>query len=207
MAESSTSICNQALARMGSKRINDFADDSDKKPEAVYCRLFFDQTRRALLKDHYWPFAKARVKLSADTEWDIDTDNDFGHTFAYHLPSDFLRLVLFYNGSDHPDGRTFYSYEIEGKRLLTGETAVFLKYIKNVTDVGAWDPLFVEVMILLLASKLVMPLAQELNIKQDIDKDLTFLLKKVRAMDRQEEQVIGRSELRTWRDARFNDLA
>jgi len=205
MAESSTSVCNQALARMGSKRINDFDDDSDTKPEAIYCRLFFDQTRRALLKDHYWPFAKARVKLSRDTEWDVDTDNDFGYTYAYHLPNDFLRLILFYNGSDYPDGHTHYSYELEGKRLLSGETAVFLKYIKNVIDVGSWDPLFLEVMVLLLASKLSMPLSQELKIKEDIDKDLTFLLRKVRAMDRQEEQVIGRAALRTWQDARYHD--
>jgi hypothetical protein len=207
MAESSTSICNQSLARIGSKRINDFDDASDTKPEAIYCRLFFDQTRRALLKDHYWPFAKSRVALSRDTEWDVDTDNDFGHTYAYHLPSDFLRLVLFYNGSEHPDGRTYYSYELEGKRLLTGETAVFLKYIKNITDVGAWDSLFIETMILLLSSKLSIPLTQEINVKQDIDKDLFSLIKKVRAMDRQEEQIIGRGALRTWRDARYSDIA
>jgi len=207
MAENETSVCNMALARMGSKRINDYDDATDTKPEAIYCRMFFDQTRRALLKDHYWPFAKARVALSADTEWDSDTDNDFGYTYAYHLPSDFLRLVLFYNGSDYPDGHTHYTYEIEGKRLLTSESAVYLKYVKDVTDVGSWDTLFIEVMVLLLASKLAMPLAQELNIKQDIDKDLAFLMKKVRAMDRQEEQVIGRADLRAWNDARYSDTA
>ena len=72
---------------------------------------------------------------------------------------------------------------------------------------GSWDTLFIEVMVLLLASKLAMPLAQELNIKQDIDKDLAFLMKKVRAMDRQEEQVIGRADLRAWNDARYSDTA
>ena len=205
--ESKTSVCNLALARIGGKRITDFDDDSDTKPEAIYCRLFFDQTVRSLLKDHYWPFAKDRVKLSADTEWDVDTDNDFGFTYAYHLPADFIRLILFYNGSDKPDGKTYYTYELEGKRLLSSESAVYLKYIKWVTDVGAWDALFTETLILMLASKMTMPLTQELEIKQDIDKDLTFLFKKVRAMDRMEEQVVGRSALRTWREGRYSDIA
>ena len=206
MAESATTVCNQALARIGAERINDFDDASETSAAAIKCRLFYDQTRRSLLKDHYWPFAKDRVALSADTEWDVDTANDFGYTFAFHLPTDFLRLIIFYNGSDQPDGRTHFSYELEGKRLLTSESSVFLKYIKNVTDVGSWDTLFTETMILLMASKLSMPMTQELDIKQDVDKDLTFLMKKVKAMDRTEEEVIGRAELRPWQDAMFSDI-
>ncbi len=205
MAESSTSVSNMALARIGAKRINDFTDNSETSPEAIQCRLFYDQTRRSLLKDHYWPFAKARVKLSADTEWDEDTDNDFGYTYAFHLPSDFLRVIMFWNGSDQTDGRTNYTYELEGKRLLTSESAVFLKYMKNVTDVGQWDTLFTDTMVLIMANKMVMALTQELDIKTDVDKDLAFLMRKVKAMDRMEELVVGRESLRTWQDARYSD--
>jgi len=208
MAESKTSVCNQALARLGAVRINDYTDDTDTKPEAIYCRLFFDQTVRALQKDHFWPFAKKRVKLSADTEWaGVDTGNDFQYAYAYHLPSDFLRIILFWNASDLRDGRTNYSYEIEGKRLLTDEAAVYLKYIKNVTDVGAWDSLFTEVMVLILANKLVVPLSQDLEVKEDIARDIAPLLRKVRAMDRMEERVIGRNALRPWNNARYTDFA
>jgi hypothetical protein len=207
MAESETTVCNQALARIGAKRINDYTDATDTKPEAIYCRLFFDQTRRALLKDHYWPFAKARVALSRDTEWDTDTDNDFGHSYAYHLPNKFLRIIQFYNGSTHPTGKTSYSYEIEALRLLCSETAVYLQYVQDVTDVGAWDALFTEMMILTLANKLTIPLSQELNIKEDVDKELVYRMKKVRAMDRQEEKIIGRADLRPWNLAHYSDTA
>ena len=202
MAESSTTICNQALARVGAIRINDYDDDTETKVEAIYCRLFFTQTSRALMKDHYWPFAKSRVQLSANT-----VDPVFQYDYQYYLPTDFLRLVLFYNGSDKPDGRTYYTYELEGPHLLTNESAVYLRYIKHVTDVGLWDVLFTECMILILASKLCMALKQNLDIKADIDKDLTFLMHKVRAMDRNEEQVIGREALRTWQSARYSDNA
>jgi hypothetical protein len=116
-------------------------------------------------------------------------------------------MILFYNNSDKPDGRTYYNHEIEGKKLLTDETAVYLRYIKWVTDVGSWDPLFIETMVLTLAKKLVIPLAQDLKIKTDIDSDLKILMPKVRAMDRQEEQIIGRDALRTWQSARYSDSA
>ena len=201
-SESETTVCNLALARIGAKRINDYTDATDTKPEAIYCRLMFNQTAKALMKDHYWPFGKGRIQLSQNT-----TTPTFQYTYQYHLPSDFLRLILFYNGSDRPDGRTYYTYELEGDQLLTDETAVYLRYVKWVTDVGSWDTLFIECLVLLLASKLSMPLTQELEIKQDIDKDLAFLLRKVRAMDRMEEQVIGRDALRTWQSARYSDTA
>jgi len=197
-----TTVSNMAFARIGAKRINDYTDVTDTKPEAIYCRMYFDQTVKALMKDHYWPFAKDRIQLSANT-----VTPAFQYTYSYHLPSDFLRLILFYNGSDRPDGRTYYTYEIEGNQLLTDETAVYLRYIKWVTDVGSWDTLFIECMVLLLASKLTMALSQELEIKQDVDKDLAILLRKVRAMDRMEEQVIGRDALRTWQSARYSDIA
>ena len=202
MAESATSLSNQALARFGAKRINDYDDDTDTELEAIYCRLYFNQTAKALLKDHYWPFAKARVQLSANT-----VDPVFQYDYQYYLPNDFLRLILFYNGSDKPDGRTYYTYELEGPHLLTNEDAVYLRYIKNVTDVGLWDVLFTECFVLLLASKLCMALKQNLDVKQDIDKDLVYLMHKVRAMDRQEEQIIGRAALLTWQDAKYSNSA
>ena len=201
MAESKTSVCNLALARLGGRRINDFDDNSESNLESIYCRLFFEETAKALLKDHYWPFAKTRVQLSQTTTpaWQYD--------YAYLLPTDFLRVVCVYNGADNILGRTENSYEIEGKTLLTDEDEIYLKYIKYVDDVGAWDALFTEVFILVLAKKLVIPLSQDVKIKMDLDRDLAILLPKVRAMDRQEEFVEGRQDLRPWKEGRSSDTA
>jgi hypothetical protein len=201
MAESTTSICNQSLARLGGRRIANYDDATDTKLEAVYCRLFFEQEAKALIKDHYWPFAKKRVQLSETTapawQWD----------HAFLLPNDYLRTIMVYDGSDNPQGRTHYSYEIEGNLLLTNETAVYLKYLRWVPDVGSWDPLFTEVFVSTLAKKLVIPLSQDTKIKADIDRDLFPLLRQVRAMDRQENESIGRADLKPWADARFTDTA
>lgn len=201
MAESTTSICNQSLARLGGRRITNYHDATDTKLEAEYCRLFFEPTAKALIKDHYWPFAKHRVQLSeTDTpawQWD----------HAFLLPNDYIRTVMVYDGSDNPQGRTDTSYEIEGNLLLTDESSVYLKYLRWVSDVGAWDPLFIEVFVLQLAKKLVIPLSQDTKIKADIDRDLLPLLRQVRAMDRQEQESIGRADLKPWRDARSTDTA
>jgi len=202
MAESSTSVCNMALKRHGAQRIANYEDNSDTKPEAIYCRLFFEQTAKALMKDHYWPFAKDRVQLSQDPATPA-----FQWSYAFLLPNDFLRLIVFYNGADNPTGRTEYSFEIEGGKLLTGESACYLRYIRWVPDVGSWDPLFIECFVLALAKKLSMALAQDPKIGVSLDNDLIPLMRKVRALDRQEELVVGRADLRTWRDARYSDTA
>jgi hypothetical protein len=50
MAESKTSVCNMSLARFGAIRINDFDDASEAGTSIIYCRLFFDQTAKALMR-------------------------------------------------------------------------------------------------------------------------------------------------------------
>jgi len=197
-----TELCNMALARYGSRRINDYGDESDTRPEAIYCRLFYDQTVRALTRSHLWRFAKSRVQLSQDTETPA-----FQWTYQYHLPTDFLRPVLIYDGSDLLDGQTYSSWELEGQKLLIDESTVYLKYIRWVEDVPSWDPLFVEVFVLSLARKLCVPLSQDAKLKEDIDNDLVPLMRQVRALDRQEMHHMGREELKTWADGRFSDRA
>ena len=191
-----------ALARFGAKRINSYDDTTDTKMECVQVRLHFDQTARSLIRSHWWRFAKTRVQLSQDT-----TAPTFQWDYAYSLPADFERAVLVYDGSDNATGATEYDYELEGKKLLTNESEVYLKYIAYVADVGAWDSLFTEVFILTLARKLVIPLSQDTKIKADLDRDLEPLLRQVRAIDRQEEYHVGRYTLRTWREAKYSDIA
>ena len=202
MAESSTTVCNMALSRLGAKRITDYTDATDTKPEAVYCRLFYTQTAKQLIRSHLWRFAQERVALSQHT-----TAPSFGYLYAYDLPSDFLRLVLVWNGSERPQMETGYIYQLEGNQILSDETTCKIRYVKWESDVGAWDSLFLEVMVLELAKRLVIPLSQDKDVKADIDKDLEILRRRVRALDRQEQEKIGRHDLKPWRDARYSDQA
>ena len=87
MAESPTSICNQSLGKLGAKRINDLSDTTDTKPEAIQCRLHYEPTRDALLRSHWWRFARDRAVLSQDTN-----DPAFEWDNQFILPNDFLRF-------------------------------------------------------------------------------------------------------------------
>jgi hypothetical protein len=199
MAE--TEVCNMALGRFGGKRINDYNDSSENNVPAIYCRLFYDQVRRALLRSHWWRFARARATLSQTTA------PAFQWTYAYLLPVDFLRMIDVHDNSDNATGSAVETYQLEGNVLMMDSSSCQLRYIRDVTLVGEWDPLFTEVMILELARKLVLVLSQDLKMKKDIDEELYVRMKTVKAMDRNEQLHIGRDDLKTWVDGRLTNIA
>lgn len=198
---SPTELCNMSLGRLGAKRINDIGNASDSKEEAIQCRLHYEQTRDALLRSHWWRFASARATLSADTE-----TPDFEWTYQYPLPTDFLRMKKPYEGFLNPQRPLQYTYELEGTMLLTDETTVEIKYIRKVTDVTKFDPLFIEVLVLTLALKMLPALAgvggAAMNLRTDIRDELKGLMSRVRVLDKQETNTVGRADLGTWNAAR-----
>ena len=197
MSISNTSICNQSLGKLGAKRINDLSDVTDTKPEAIQCRLHYEPTRDALLRSHWWRFARARVVLSQDT---IDPAFEWDNQFI--LPTDFLRFRSIYE----EDGTTSKSrrHAIEGQRILTNLSTVSLRYIKKVTDPTKFDPLFVKMLVWLLADEMIGPLAGgDERIQDKINKAIAKLMPKVQAVDSDETDVGGRSD---WILARHGGL-
>ena len=199
MSISETSICNMTLGRIGAQRINDLGDNSDTQIEAIHCRLHYEQTRNELQRSHWWRINKARAVLSLDTETPA-----FEWAYQHFLPNDFLRMRIKYAANTTPDNGTLNSYSLEGKLLLSNDQGVKIKYSKLVTDVTEFDPLFVKVFVLELASKLVVPLSISAEMKESIDKELERVAPKVRALDREEGDTIRRAERSTWNDARYS---
>jgi len=194
MALSETEICNLALARIGAKRLNDL--DTDSSVPAIHCRTHYEPTRDALLRSHWWRFASARAELSEDVDApDFEWDNQFS------LPNDFLAMKSVYENRFSDENLS--SYALEGKKLLTNEDTCEIRYIKKVTDVTQFDPLFVEVLALQLAIKMVMPLSQDKKMLQLLHQELAMIMPSVKALDRQETNTIGQYELETWNDARY----
>lgn len=204
-----TEICNMSLGWFGAKRINSYEDSSDTKPEAIQCRLHYEQTRDALIRSHWWRFARARATLSANAAYTAD-DNTFEWTYAYDLPADFLRMKKPYEGET--TNILIYTYSLEDKQLLSNETTMEIQYIKKVTDPTEFDPLFVEVLVLQLALKMVIPLAGAGSdgrlLRREIKDELwgtpqqPGLMARVRVLDKQETNTIGRNDQETWNDAR-----
>ena len=192
-----TDICNQALGGIGASRIEDLDDDSRPDVQTVQCRLHYEPTRDALEQRFPWRFTRGRKTLTEDTE---TPDFQWGKQFV--LPEDYLAKKSVYEGrfSDV----NFRSYDLEGGLLLTDETTIELRYIKKVTDVTKFDPLFVQLFVLQLELKLVMPLTQDVKLKQSIKEDIGLLMPDVFAFAAQETNTAGRLESGTWNDARFN---
>ena len=191
-AESDISICNQALGGIGAKRINDL--ETDTSLEAQQCRLHFEPTRDALEQSFPWRFTRGRETLSEDTE-----TPDFQWDRQFILPTDYLAMKSVYEGRFSDEN--IRSYDLEGDRLLTDETTVELRYVKKVTDASKFDPLFVQLLVLHLELKLVMPLTQDVKLKRDIKEDLALFMPDVLAFAGQETNTAGRLESSTWHDA------
>lgn len=196
MAISETSICNMALGVLGGKSISSFDDDTS--PSGIRCRLFYGPTRDALLRSHFWRFASGRKALVQD-----DTDPDFEWDNQFILPTDFLRVKSIYE--NRFSNENYRSYAVEGERLLTNDSTVDLRYLKKVTDTSKFDPLFVKVLVLVLADELIGPIAGGDNrIQKKIDDALAKLMPAVRALDSEETNTIGEAELETWNNARYS---
>lgn len=192
---SETSICNQALGRIGGLQIDNV--ETDTSVQAIQCRLHYEPTRDALIRSYTWRFASGRETLTEDS-----STPDFEWEFQYVLPDDFMAMKSIYEGRF--SSINFRSIALEGDLLLTNESTMEIRYIKKVTDVSKFDSLFVKVLVLLLADAMIGPLSGgDSRIQKKIDEALEKLMPSVRALDGQETNTAGRFESGTWNDARF----
>ena len=151
MADSSTNIANFALAVLGSKRIQDIEDGTNKNARIAF--LHYDQAREAVLRRHRWNFALRRKTLSQ-----LATTPVYGYSFQYGMPADFSRLAEVNETSVWETGSADW-FELEGDNdnglvLLTNASNIRVRYVANITVVNRFDALFVEALTILLASKM-----------------------------------------------------
>lgn len=143
MPSGETNICNLALGRLGSSRILDIAENST---EARACALQYPILRDELLRMHRWNFATKRETLTA-----IVAAPAFGWGKQFALPSDCLRVHQLNGWEENQEPR---KWEIEGKYLLTDDTAAQIRYTARVTDPAQFDALFVSALACMLAARI-----------------------------------------------------
>ena len=211
VATKDTEICNMALGRIHANTIDSIEDNTDTQVEAIQCRLIYSQTRDALIRSHWWRMARARATLSQNADYTADPTT-FEWTFAYDLPKNFMRMKKPWEDTVPGNLELKLSYALEGKQLLSNEGSMKIRYIKRVTDPTEFDPLFVEVFVLVLALKLVIPLGGGGKGGEAIRRGLLIdlwggggvpgLMRQVRVIDKQETNTTGRADRGTWNDAR-----
>lgn len=134
MSVSKVEIVNKALHHLGVERINSL-DDNNKRAKVM--KDIYDITRKTVLEDHIWPFAKKRVELSP-----LVATPAFGFKYQFNVPSDFLTGVKEENG---------YEYFQEGSVFVSDSNVLQLTYIWDLQDVAKFSPGFVEALALRLA--------------------------------------------------------
>ena len=97
--------------------------------------------RDEVLRAYSWNFAVKRSAALAAT-----TAPNFGYTYAYTLPADYLRVLELY-GSTSP-------WRVEGGVLLTDDITAKVKYIAQITDTTKFSASFTNALLYNLASKL-----------------------------------------------------
>ncbi|MEY2653422.1 MAG: hypothetical protein RLZZ524_449 [Pseudomonadota bacterium] len=150
---STTDIWNMALSHIGHRANVVSSDPPDSTVEAGLCARFYPTARALAIESASWTFARTRAQLANVS----NPSNTWA--YAYAKPSDCLRplrvisinaLSVFHLSRDAdmlftlvPDEHEGAPFELEGSTILSNEPEAVLLYLRDVTDTGAYTPLFV----------------------------------------------------------------
>jgi hypothetical protein len=111
----------------------------------------FESVRDSIFRSHTWNCLIKRVELAADT-----TAPTHEYAKQYTLPADCLRVLKIggHHNASSSDLDSGQKFKIEGRKLLTDETTIFLIYIAKITDPNEYDTLLVETLSAKLAAEL-----------------------------------------------------
>ena len=159
MPVSTIEIWKNALARVGAS-VRDIALDG-KSEEVRQCQIAWPIARISSLAAIPWNFARARAVLAPMPDAPL-----WGFTYQYPLPSDCHRVLTVKD-------QNLYPWKVEGGNILSDNgPALYITYLKDVTDPALFDPLFAEYVTLQLATRLATPLSSSTQKKESIKSDL-----------------------------------
>jgi len=172
MAYTPVQVCNLALAKVGdeSAQITSLpaSIDSDYSKEANLCFKFYETTLREVLAATEWNCATTRKALAVNVDKPV-----FGWEYSLAVPADCAR-PLEVTANDGTD-RTFRyrsEWDIEGNDVVSNHEVLWMKYIKNMSDLSTADSLFIKTLYTSLAIKLAYPLTEDRNLVKDLMNEL-----------------------------------
>ncbi len=152
-AVSSVDICNLALDLLKHNERIVSIESPNSTTEALAQR-WYDVKRRSVLESHPWNFARTRASISRNA-----IAPAFGYADAYNLPNDFVALVFV---GDKIDEDYETDFVVEGNQIVLdndGASVLNICYIRDITSVPRFSPLFVE----LLAAELAVVFANSIT--------------------------------------------
>jgi hypothetical protein len=152
--DTAISICSDALIMLGAKAISSFNDGTDG---ANTCDRLYPNIRDSALTQYPWSFTLKKVKLSR-----LITTPTTAWKYEYQLPGDRLSNVRSVRNSPQPNAAIHKDWEIQGDRLMTNLTEVYIDY-QYQTPEFAMPPYFVQLLKYMMAWHLAMPVTEEMN--------------------------------------------
>lgn len=186
MTSSVISLCSNALQQLGDAPIASFAQSEGDR--ARLCANIWPQVRDFMLRKHVWPCARKRVILAPESPAPTDLF-DWGYSFV--LPGDWLRTLQVGQRGHRPD------FELEGRRIYSNATALYLVYVWRNEDPSSWDSLLADVACAEMVARLAYPITQSASLAQ---------LKRAEAdqMLREAKSIAGQdNEAEDWGDSPF----
>jgi len=172
---SSTTVANVALVKLGGSLLTNL--DSDNTPRSRKIKAIYDHFRDVELSKHYWNFAKEYKAIAADS-----TAPPFGYSYRHLKPADFLKV---YRIRDNGNVLTrITEYKIVGDYILTDISgALYLEYVRIITDVNKFHPLFVEALACQIALQMCEDVTQSNSKKTILMKEYKEALAEAKKSD------------------------
>ena len=145
---SKTEIANASLVEVGGAVITDLDTDTTTNGDIV--RRWYLHTRDSMLRQYTWNFALARQSLTKDL---TGPSFEFANSFTLPTLPYCLRALEMYNSMSE--------WKVEGRKLLTDDSSVNLKYISRVENVVDFDDLFTDALIFKIAANIAVPIKRD----------------------------------------------
>jgi hypothetical protein len=180
---STVDIANYALNSLGANNISSF--DENSKPARLINQRF-DSVRDSVFRAHPWNCLIRRAELAKETETPA-----FGYANQFALPTNpyCLRVLEFTNGTlSYPQDNMFSNtggpvFVIEGRKLLSDEGTVKIKYVSRVTDPQEYDANLIDVLSSALAFEISYAITGSNGVKQLLAAEYADKLKQARFVD------------------------
>lgn len=198
---SETEICNLALLKVGQNTISSYDDINDQSIQAQLCRYTYDQARQSLLSQYQWSFACTESNLSK-----ILGQSPIKYNFRYSLPEGFLRLVTLYDSSNREIiANTGYkpAYDIQSGELLTDIDGCKIKYVFDQETVSQMSPLFIDALVLNIATRITKLLNDSSAYLQQLQQDYQMTFMQAKIEDARQKQINQVQSYPMWMESRL----
>lgn len=184
MAITRLSLYQGALLAVGERELTAVTDDTPSRRYLDQAWNSGDGFVNEVLNASQWTFATRTQQLSHETGVDLQ----FGHSYAFEIPSDMVRLTALC--SDEFFNVPLTAYQIEAGYYFASVDPVYVSYVSNDTayggDLARWPSDVGEYARLLLARKIVPRLNGNKTDLDRLDKDIKRALKDAKSANAME---------------------